>query len=117
QHQNLKQQYKRLQREWRDGPATKSFWAQIEDNELKETQKMNERKHRISLEGNAIDQLGNAFGYLSKKTKTTYASVAEEKKDRYTELTAAEVQEKVTDKDREEDDGQQDETQSSDTDE
>ncbi|KAF9084588.1 hypothetical protein BGX29_002476 [Mortierella sp. GBA35] len=78
---------------------------------------MNERKHRISLEGNAIDQLGNAFGYFSKKTKTTYASVAEEKKDRYTELTAAEVQEKVTDKDREEDDGQQDETQSSDTDE
>lgn len=72
QHQNLKQQYKRLQREWRDGTATKSFWAEIEDNELREAQKRNERKHRISLEGNAIDQLDSAFGYFSKKTKKTY---------------------------------------------
>ncbi|KAG0196690.1 hypothetical protein BGX33_001354, partial [Mortierella sp. NVP41] len=67
-----------------------------------------------------------------KKTKKTYAaelfdsqnpflvsgtaSVAEEK-DRHTELTAAEVQEEVTDKVWEEDKGQQDEAQSSETDE
>ncbi|KAG9062232.1 hypothetical protein KI688_006564 [Linnemannia hyalina] len=116
QHQNLKQQYKRLQREWRDRAATESFWAQIEDNELKETQKRNERKHRISLEGNAIDQLDSAFGYFSKKTKKAYAPVAEEEH-RYTDLTAAEVEEEEMDRDREEDTGQQDETQSSETDE
>lgn len=131
QHQNLKQQYKRLQREWRDRAAIESFWAQIEDNELKETRKRNERKHRISLEGNAIDQLDSAFGYFSKKTKKAYAAeffdsqdpflvsgiapVAEEEH-RYTDLTAAEVEEEM-DRDREEDKGQQDETQSSETDE
>lgn len=45
------------------------------------------------------------------------SSVAEEK-DKHTELTAAEeVQEDMTDKDREEDEGQQDDAQSSETDE
>lgn len=77
-HQNLKQQYKRLQREWRDEAATESFWAQIEDNELKEAQKRNERKHRISLEENAIDQLDSAFDYFSKKTRKTYGKESDE---------------------------------------
>lgn len=57
--------------------ATESFWAQIEDNELKEVQRRNERKHQISLEGNAIDQLDSAFGYFSKKTKKTYGKESE----------------------------------------
>lgn len=72
---SLNQQRKRLQREWDDGAAVEAFWAKIEDKELKEAQRRNERKHRISLEENAVDQLGSAFGYFSKKTKKTYGKV------------------------------------------
>lgn len=72
QYRNLNEQYKRLLREWQDGAATESFWAEIEDNELKEAQRRIERKHRISLEENAVDQLDSAFNHFSKKTKKTY---------------------------------------------
>ncbi|KAK3840980.1 MAG: hypothetical protein J3R72DRAFT_161287 [Linnemannia gamsii] len=132
QYQNLNQQYKRLQREWQDGTATELFWAEIEDNELKEAQLRNERKHRISLEGNAVDQLDSAFDYFSKKTKKTYAAEISdsqnpflvsgrpffaEEKDRHTELKAAEAQEELTDEDREEEGGQQDAAHTPETDE
>lgn len=39
---------------------------------MNEAQKRNERKHRINLEENAVDQLDSAFDYFSRKTKKTY---------------------------------------------
>ncbi|KAF9202868.1 hypothetical protein BGZ49_007004 [Haplosporangium sp. Z 27] len=78
----LKAQYKRLKKDWDDGTAvTESFWENIEDLEYEITQKRLVRKHRMSLEECAVDQLESAFRYLTKKAKQHHSKVLDNNDD------------------------------------
>ncbi|KAF9574842.1 hypothetical protein EC968_005320 [Mortierella alpina] len=71
---NLRQQHKRLLREWRSGAGLDDFWRKVEETEIKDALRRNEQKHQLHLEENAVEQLGCAFNHFTKKTKTTYAT-------------------------------------------
>ncbi|KAG0008050.1 hypothetical protein BGZ80_003915, partial [Entomortierella chlamydospora] len=74
----LQAQYKRLKNEWEDTVATEPFWEKIEDMEFERAQKRIERKHQISLEEHAADQLQSAFIYLTKKMKQHHKKLADD---------------------------------------
>ncbi|KAF9345535.1 hypothetical protein BGX26_003020 [Mortierella sp. AD094] len=124
----LKGQYKRLKSEWEDTVSTESFWEKIEDVEFERAQKRIERKHQISLEEHAADQLQSAFIYLTKKMKQHHKKLVDDldgvgptfvmpftKMDdkESTRSQSGENDEEQAEKEQEDDDEQEDESQES----
>ncbi|KAF9364616.1 hypothetical protein BGX34_000982 [Mortierella sp. NVP85] len=72
--QKVFDQHKRLAREWLEQTTErKEFWEKRADEEADAMEQQFDRKHRLSLQSNAVDQLDAQFQRYSKKIRSVYA--------------------------------------------